>query len=144
MCMYVATPRQRSPTVGPSALAKGAVAIDMGPSGSASTQSLEQLQLLTNTSDTAYLESRSIALQGIETTINELGSIYRQLATMISEQGEQFQRIDMNVEEMQVNLQRGQHELARYLRNMSSNRWLMIKIFALVIVFIIFWSIFLL
>ncbi|PJF18277.1 hypothetical protein PSACC_01955 [Paramicrosporidium saccamoebae] len=52
------------------------------------TQSLQQLSLMTSAPDTSYLESRGAALQGIESTINELGTIYRQLATMIAEQGE--------------------------------------------------------
>lgn len=117
----------------------------MSGGGRGEGPSLQQLQLLTsNTSDTAYLESRSAALQGIEATINELGTIYQQLASMISEQGEVVQRIDMNIEEMQFNIEKGQNELMKYLKNMSSNRWLMIKIFAILIIFIVFWSIFLL
>lgn len=116
------------------------VAIDMGE-GSAS--SLQQLSLMTAAPDTAYLEGRSNALQGIESTINELGTIYRQLATMIAEQGEQVQRIDMNIESMQVNIERGQNELAKYLRRVSSNRWLMVKIFAVLIIFVIFFNLFL-
>lgn len=99
---------------------------------------------MSTASDTAYLESRNVALQGIEATINELGTIYQQLATMISEQGETVQRIDMNIENMHYNIERGQSELAKYLRSISSNRWLMIKLFAILIVFIIFWSVFLL
>lgn len=81
------------------------------------------------------MQSRNTALQGIEATINELGSIYQQLAHMISQQGEAVQRIDMNIEGMQMNVQRGQEQLMRYLRSVSSNRWLMIKIFAVLIVF---------
>lgn len=99
---------------------------------------------MSTASDTAYLESRNVALQGIEATINELGTIYQQLATMISEQGETVQRIDMNIENMHYNIERGQSELAKYLRSISSNRWLMIKLFAILLVFIIFWSVFLL
>jgi syntaxin 5 len=108
------------------------------------TQSLQQLSLMTSAPDTSYLESRGAALQGIESTINELGTIYRQLATMIAEQGEVVQRIDMNVEDMHMNIERGQGELLKYLRNVSSNRWLMIKIFAILIIFVIFFSTFLL
>jgi syntaxin 5 len=115
----------------------GHVAIEMP------TQSLQQLSLMTAASDTSYLESRSAALQGIESTINELGSIYQQLATMIAEQGEVVQRIDMNVEDMQLNIERGQGELLKYLKNVSSNRWLMVKIFAVLLIFVVFFSVFL-
>lgn len=99
---------------------------------------------MTAAPDTAYLESRNAALQGIEATVNELGTIYRQLATMIAEQGEQVQRIDMNIESMHLNVERGQTELVKYLKSVSSNRWLMIKIFAVLVIFILFFSIFLL
>lgn len=115
------------------------LAIEM-PQG---TNSLHQLSLMTAAPDKAHLESRSAALQGIEATINELGTIYQQLANMISEQGEQVQRIDMNIEEMHLNIERGHGELTKYLRRLSSNRWLMIKIFAIMIIFVIFFSIFL-
>lgn len=107
------------------------------------SQSLQQLSLMTTASETSYLESRSSALQGIEATINELGTIYQQLATMVSEQGEVVQRIDMNVEDMHLNVTRGQTELMKYLRSVSSNRWLVIKIFAVLVVFVIFFSVFL-
>lgn len=98
---------------------------------------------MTSASDTAYLESRSVALQGVESAINELGVIYQQLATMIAEQGEVVQRIDMNIEDMHMNIERGQSELMKYLHNVSSNRWLMIKIFAVLIIFVMFFSVFL-
>lgn len=120
-----------------SASPQGHVAIEMP------NQSLQQLAMMATTSDTAYLESRSAALQGIEATINELGGIYQQLATMIAEQGEQVQRIDMNIESMQLNIERGQGELLKYLRSVSSNRWLVVKIFAVLIVFVMFFSLFL-
>lgn len=120
----------------------GGVSIEIP--GSGPSDSLQQLTLQSNNkSDLAYMESRNVALQGIESTINELGAIYQRLATMISEQGETVQRIDFNIEEMQLNIERGQGELMKYLRSVSSNRWLMIKIFAVLIVFIIFFSIFL-
>lgn len=106
--------------------------------------SLQQLAMLTTSAaDTTYLESRNVALQGIEAAVNELGSIYQQLATMIAEQGEVVQRIDMNIEDMHVNIERGQSELLKYLRNVGSNRWLMVKIFAILIMFVIFFSVFL-
>jgi syntaxin 5 len=130
--------RQRNVTSSPTKPdATGHVAIEMP------TQSLQQLSLMTSASDTAYLESRSVALQGVESAINELGVIYQQLATMIAEQGEVVQRIDMNIEDMHMNIERGQSELMKYLHNVSSNRWLMIKIFAVLIIFVMFFSVFL-
>lgn len=133
--------RQRAPRSPDREATPSHVSIEMP---AAQSGGLQQLQLMSTASDTAYLEGRSVALQGIEATINELGTIYQQLATMISEQGETVQRIDMNIENMHYNIERGQSELTKYLRSISSNRWLMIKLFAILIVFIIFWSVFLL
>lgn len=95
-----------------------------------------QQMALAEQQDRSQLDSRNLAVQGIEATINELGAIYSQLAHMVSVQGEAVQRIDFNIDEMSLNVQRGQRELLRYLRSVSSNRWLMIKIFAVLIVFI--------
>lgn len=92
-------------------------------------------QLALQEESTALLDSRSTAIQGIEATINELGAIYQQLAHMIAQQGESIQRIDLNIESMQVNVQRGQAQLRKYLRSVSNNRWLMIKMFAVLLLF---------
>jgi syntaxin 5 len=83
------------------------------------------------------LRNRSTALNTLESTINELGTIYQQLAHMVSQQGEVVQRIDMNIEDMSFNVQRGQGELARYLRRVSSGRMFIAKIFIALIIFII-------
>ncbi len=83
------------------------------------------------------LRNRSTALNTLESTINELGTIYQQLAHMVSQQGDVVQRIDMNIEDVSFNVQRGQNELARYLRRVSNSRMLIAKIFAALIIFII-------
>jgi t-SNARE complex subunit (syntaxin) len=87
--------------------------------------------------DFRTLRVRNNALGAIESTINELGSIYQQLAHMVAEQGETVQRIDFNIEEMNVNVLGGQRQLSRYLRRVSSNRWLIAKMFMALILFII-------
>lgn len=97
----------------------------------------EQTMLLADHQSLGSLRNRSTALNTIESTINELGTIYQQLAHMVSQQGEVVQRIDMNIEDMSINVQRGQNQLARYLRRVSSSRWLIAKLFAILIVFII-------
>lgn len=100
-------------------------------------QAMEQEPLLAAGYDAKTLRSRNTALVAIESTINELGTIYQQLAHMIVEQGEVVQRIDMNIEDMSLNVQRGQDQLARYLRRVSSNRWLIAKLFVGFIMFIL-------
>ncbi|ODV95236.1 hypothetical protein PACTADRAFT_2941 [Pachysolen tannophilus NRRL Y-2460] len=86
-----------------------------------------------------YLQERSRAVETIESTINEVGNLFQQLATMVNEQGEQIQRIDANVEDISLNIQGAQRELMKYYHNISNNRWFMFKIFAVIIFFFMIW-----
>jgi syntaxin 5 len=100
-----------------------------------------QMQLLEE-QDT-YIQERSDAMANIHSTIVELGQIFRQLATMVKEQEEQVLRIDANVAETELNVEAGYNELLKYFKGVTSNRWLMVKIFAVVIVFFIIFVVFL-
>lgn len=84
----------------------------------------------------SYMQSRAEALHNVESTIHELGNIFTQLATMVSQQGEIAIRIDENMDESLANVEGAQTQLVRYLNSISSNRWLMIKIFFVLIVFL--------
>nr|XP_043624800.1 syntaxin-32-like [Erigeron canadensis] len=84
----------------------------------------------------SYMQSRAEALHNVESTIHELGTIFTQLATMVSQQGELAIRIDENMEDTLANVEGAQGQLMRYLNGISSNRWLMIKIFFVLIVFL--------
>ncbi|CAN6665305.1 integral membrane protein Sed5p [Trichomonascus vanleenenianus] len=86
-----------------------------------------------------YLSSRSNAVEAIESTIQELGSIFSQLATMVAEQRETVQRIDANTEDISLNVSGAQRELLKYYARISSNRWLMVKIFGILIFFFFIW-----
>ncbi|XP_024960383.1 syntaxin-32-like [Cynara cardunculus var. scolymus] len=84
----------------------------------------------------SYMQSRAEALHNVESTIHELGNIFTQLATMVSQQGELAIRIDENMEDTLANVEGAQGQLMRYLNSISSNRWLMIKIFFVLIAFL--------
>lgn len=150
----------------------------------------------------SYMQSRAEALQNVESTIHELGNIFNQLATLVSQQGEiairfklQFLlahwslyhyhfhfilvaqawlllcgsykriliigqtigdlpsqtftfdssfvfwsgcscRIDENMDDTLSNVEGAQGALLKYLNSISSNRWLMIKIFFVLIFFL--------
>ncbi|KAF5742945.1 syntaxin-32 [Tripterygium wilfordii] len=90
----------------------------------------------------SYMQSRAEALHNVESTIHELGNIFTQLATMVSQQGELAIRIDENMDDTLANVEGAQSQLARYLTSISSNRWLMIKIFGVLIVFLMFFLFF--
>ncbi|XP_013929303.1 PREDICTED: syntaxin-5 [Thamnophis sirtalis] len=113
----------------------GDVAIDMD-----NRTSQQQLQLI-NEQD-SYIQSRADTMQNIESTIVELGSIFQQLAHMVKEQEETIQRIDANVEDTQLNVEGAHMEILKYFQSVSSNRWLMVKIFLILIVFFIIFVVF--
>ncbi|KAJ1890326.1 Integral membrane protein SED5, partial [Kickxella alabastrina] len=97
--------------------------------------SSSQLMLM-QPSQSSYLDSRSDAINSIESTISELGSIFQQLAHMVSEQRDVVQRIDANVESVDMNISAAQNELLKYYSTISSNRWLMAKIFMVILAFV--------
>lgn len=84
----------------------------------------------------SYMQSRAEALQNVESTIHELSNIFTQLATMVSQQGELAIRIDNDMEEAVANVEGAQGQLLKYLNSISSNRWLMMKIFFVLMVFL--------
>lgn len=95
----------------------------------------QQQQQLVPLQDT-YMQSRAEALQNVESTIHELSSIFNQLATLVSQQGEIAIRIDENMDDTLANVEGAQGSLLKYLNSISSNRWLMIKIFFVLIFFL--------
>lgn len=83
-----------------------------------------------------YIQQRSTAIESIESTIAELGQIFSQLAGMVAEQRETVQRIDADVTDISANIGGAQRELLKYYASISSNRWLMLKIFGVLIIFV--------
>jgi len=130
-----------------SALVPEDTLIDMGAEGSSGGAGgglrQRQAQLYGQDETESYLSSRAEAMQNIESTIVELGSIFQQLATMVKEQEEVVQRIDSNVEDAEMNVEAAHTELLKYFKSVTSNRWLMIKVFALLIFFFVIFVIFL-
>ncbi|GMY22967.1 syntaxin-31 [Fagus crenata] len=84
-----------------------------------------------------YTQSRAVALHNVESTIAELSGIFTQLTTMVVQQGELAIRIDDNMDESMANVEGARSSLLRHLNQISSNRWLMIKIFAILIFFLV-------
>ncbi|KAA8498493.1 Syntaxin-32 [Porphyridium purpureum] len=89
--------------------------------------------------EATYLQARAEAVKQVESTIAELGQIFTQLATMVSEQGEMVERIDANVDDTMSNLEEGRTQLMRYYNSLSSNRGLILKIFATIFLFMLLW-----
>ena len=55
---------------------------------------------------------------------------------MVAEQRETVQRIDADTIDIANNVSGAQRELLKYYASISSNRWLMLKIFGVLIVFV--------
>ena len=111
-----------------------------GTLGPPQMQTQGQLQMINQ--NTSYADSRQEALQNVERTITELGGIFQQLATMVSEQGELAIRIDENVDDTLANVDNAQTQLLKYLNTVSSNRWLILKLFGILMAFFSFFIIF--
>jgi syntaxin 5 len=110
------------------------------PLGRPSMQSDQQLLVMEEAqSSNTYIQARGEAIDAIERTINELGGIFGQLAQMVSEQSEMIQRIDANTEDVVDNVQGAQRELMKYWNSVSSNRWLIAKMFGVLMIFFLLW-----
>ena len=121
----------------------GNVGTSVGPSGQGIFQNQQQDQaLMQSNQQDAYLTSRQDALQDVESTIVELGNIFQQLSHMVHEQGEMAVRIDENVDETFAQVEAGQAQLLKYLNTMSGNRWLMLKVFGLIMGLLVFFLMF--
>ncbi|KAK3065905.1 hypothetical protein LTS18_002252, partial [Coniosporium uncinatum] len=117
-----------------SAAQQDILSLDPGSSGGSSGSSAlartapatdQQLLLMEEAApQNTYIQQRGEAIETIERTITELGSIFGQLAQMVSEQGEMIQRIDANTEDVVENVQGAQRELMKYWGRVQGNRWL--------------------
>nr|POE89959.1 integral membrane protein sed5 [Quercus suber] len=147
--LYSTPNRGRSPKP-PSALQSNSTAQDvlsLDPSSNSSplyagntAQSQQQLQLLEEGSQSnSYISQRGEAIEAIERTIGELGGIFGQLAQMVSEQAEQIQRIDANTDDVVDNVEGAQRELMKYWSRVQGNRWLVAKMFGVLMVFFLLW-----
>mmetsp|Transcript_6550 Transcript_6550/g.27902 ORF Transcript_6550/g.27902 Transcript_6550/m.27902 type:complete len:315 (-) Transcript_6550:2702-3646(-) len=140
-------PRRRQIPGAPTASSGDSVAIDLGSdslgaaerSTSGRRNNALSLSMMEARPDQGYQQARADAVQQVESTIVELGQIFNQLATMVAEQGEMVERIDANVEDAQMNVQAGHMQLMQYYNSLTSNRALILKVFATVLVFMFIW-----
>ncbi|TDG45386.1 hypothetical protein AWZ03_008152 [Drosophila navojoa] len=124
-----------------------AVSIDMGgteatPLLGATSHLQQQQQLAIYDESDSYVQQRAETMQNIESTIVELGGIFQQLAHMVKEQEEIVERIDTNVADAELNIEAAHGEILKYFQSVSKNRWLMIKIFGVLIFFFLFFVVF--
>jgi syntaxin 5 len=110
------------------------------PLGRPSFQTDQQLLVMEEAqTNNTYIQARGEAIDAIERTISELGGIFGQLAQMVSEQSEMIQRIDANTEDVVDNVEGAQRELMKYWSRVSGNRWLIAKMFGVLMIFFLLW-----
>lgn len=123
------------------------ISIDMNASGGPSSERVpllqQQQQMVLYDESDSYVQERAETMQNIESTIVELGGIFQQLAHMVKEQEEMVERIDTNLQDVELNVEAAHGEILKYFQSVTKNRWLMIKIFGILILFFIFFVIFL-
>ncbi|KAF2467193.1 putative ER-golgi SNARE complex subunit Sed5 [Lindgomyces ingoldianus] len=143
--LYQTPSRGRSPGGFKNTTAAQQDMLSLEPSGSSALsrsgpQSDAQLLLMEEAQpQNVYIQQRGQAIEAIESTIAELGSIFGQLAQMVSEQSEQIQRIDANTEDVVDNVQGAQRELMKYWSRVQGNRWLVAKMFGVLMIFFLLW-----
>lgn len=103
---------------------------------------LQHQQMLLYDDTDQYVQQRAETMQNIESTIVELGGIFQQLAHMVKEQEETVGRIDSNIQDVEMNVDAAHSQILKYFQSVSKNRWLMIKIFGVLIFFFIFFVLF--
>ena len=102
----------------------------------------QQMMFAAQQQQQGLASSRADALQSVEATIVELGSMFNTFAGLVASQHEAAARIDDNASEVLQHVDAAKSQLMKYLSSISSNRALMVKlllvILALMAVFVLF------
>lgn len=92
--------------------------------------------------DQDYLQQRANAMEQVESNIVELGTIFNRLAVMVNEHKDMVQRVEDNVDETNSMINLSLAQLTDALTNLQSNRGLALKIFSILVAFIVMFIIF--
>jgi len=100
----------------------------------------QMLQLIPDQQD--YLQTRADAMSTVESHIVELGTVFNKLAGLVHEHREMVQRVEDNVEDANATIFQSMSVLTDTLENLRSNRALALKLFSILVVFIVFFIVF--
>ena len=101
-----------------------------------------QAQAMQLIPDQNYLRERADAMEAVETNIVELGTIFNKLAVMVNEHSEMVTRVEDNVDSASENITLSMNTLTDTLDNLRTNRALFLKVFTVLVAFIIFFIVF--
>jgi len=97
-----------------------------------------QSQMMQLIPDQDYLRERADAMSAVESNIVELGTIFNKLAVMVNEHQDMVQRVEDNVDNASDNITLSLATLTDTLENLRTNKALFLKVFSIIVVFIIF------
>jgi len=104
----------------------------------------EQRLLLAPPTQSRYYEEREGAVQEVEKTIVELGSLFQRLTGMIHEQQDLVERIDEDVEAAVGTTEAGREQLTKAYESQTSGKTLYWKLGGIATIFTVFFTVFLL
>uniref|UniRef100_A0A7S1S3B4 t-SNARE coiled-coil homology domain-containing protein n=1 Tax=Alexandrium catenella TaxID=2925 RepID=A0A7S1S3B4_ALECA len=93
--------------------------------------------------DTKRASSRLEAVQNIQRTIGEVAQLVQKAAVMVTAQEESVKRIEQDTEETLSNLDSAQEALLDHFRQLAPNRGLVVKVFLVLLFFVVFFVVFL-
>lgn len=74
--------------------------------------------------------------------MEELRGIMTQIAFLARQQDELIVRIDEDISNTELHVNRAYSELLQYIPKVTANRWLYLKIFAILVVFMVLFIVF--
>lgn len=89
------------------------------------------------------VHSRAEAIKKVQAMIGDMGQMFQKMAVMVQQQEEMVMRVDQNLDDTAENITKGNQQLLNYYSHVSNNRILIMKVFAILIAFIIFFVVFL-
>jgi len=89
-----------------------------------------------------YLASRHAAVQQIETTIVEISQMYARLMVILAKQEDELILISDDTNNSLAHVDDGHKQLLKYFESISSEKMLILKVFAVLIIFLIFFVVF--
>jgi syntaxin 5 len=89
-----------------------------------------------------YQEERLTATRQIEQTVSQVSALYQQLVHILAEQEDTVVRIDINMERALEHTDAGHRELLKHHAAIRGSAWLVLKVFVVVLVFVVFFVLF--
>lgn len=103
-------------------------------------QQQQQQQLFAGTGTDRYYQQRMEAVRQIESSVAQVGELFSDFSRLVQEQSDIVVRIDNDVDDAVRHVNAGSNELMRYLTSVSSNRGLIVKLFAILFFFLLFFG----